>query len=110
MKLFFVILILMLFFFRKNIESFLNELPNTVQSSIEGASENTELYFSELPYPPPRPPPSSIGRGSLCPISPLLTKNLPYCMNGFFCDNKSYSDNEGIGRCRIDKNKSNIFI
>ena len=83
MKLFFVIIILMLFFLRKNIESFL----------------------SELPYPPP----SSIGRGSLCPVSPLLTKNIPHCMNGFFCHNESYADRDDIGRCRINRIHNNIF-
>ncbi len=84
MKLFFVIIILMLFFLRKNIESFL----------------------SELPYPPP----SSIGRGSLCPVSPLLTKNIPQCMNGFFCHNESFTDRDDIGRCRINRIKSYKFI
>lgn len=83
MKFLFIILILFLIFFKKNIENF----------------------FSNFPYPPP----SSIGRGSICPVSPLLNDKLPPCMNGFFCDPDAYLDFEEVGRCRKNTIRDNIF-
>ena len=84
MKIIFIIIILFLFLFNKKIESFL----------------------SELPYPPP----SSIGRGSLCPVSSKLNKYFPQCMDGFFCDNESYEERDDVGRCRINRLHNHIFI
>ena len=50
-------------------------------------------------------PPSSIGRGKLCPLSATLEQELPPCMNGFLCDNDSYETYDDIGRCRINNFK-----
>ena len=73
MKLILIIIVLILFLFKKNIES----------------------YVSGLPYPPP----SSIERGSLCPISSALDDKFPYCRNGLECNNKYYPESDEIGRC-----------
>ena len=49
-------------------------------------------------------PPSSIGPGYLCPMNKVYENKFPPCMNGYYCKNETFPDDDDIGVCRLNTN------
>ena len=99
MKIYFVIIIIFIFIFYKNIEGLITSKKNSLISP-----ENDEV-LSNRHFDNKFTPPSSIGSGNLCPISAINKQMIAPCMNGFYCDNEAFDSDNDIGKCRIDYNK-----
>lgn len=84
-----MVLIFMVLCYMKNKEAFTNMNLNLFT--------NMELDLKTIP-------PSSIGPGYLCPMNKVYENKFPPCMNGFYCKNETFPDDDDIGVCRLNTN------
>ena len=119
MKILLLLIILFFIFFKKIIEG------NVINTFKYPKLEDLNLHPSKLhkgsydyivsPYLEQQEynflmPPSSIGEGVICPVSPILIDKLPPCMNGNYCETKDYPEFEEVGRCRRNRLVSKVFF